>query len=92
MHGQMDKSKRQLIISDFAQGSTKFLITTDMIVYGIEDISVSLIINYELPINEESYIYRVGRVGKLGKKTIVVNLVSPDELGFLDVIEDQLGT
>jgi superfamily II DNA/RNA helicase len=66
MHGQMEKLKRKMIIRDFAQGSTKFLITTDMIVYGIEDISVSLIINYDFPINEESYIYRVGKVGKLG--------------------------
>ena len=57
-HGDMDQSQRDLIMREFRSGSSRVLITTDLLARGIDVQQVSLVINYDLPTNRESYIHR----------------------------------
>lgn len=58
MHGDMDQKERDTIMKQFRSGSSRILITTDLLARGIDVQQVSLVINYDLPSNRENYIHR----------------------------------
>jgi len=87
MHGDMDMSNRQLIMREFRSGSSRVLITTDLLARGIDVQQVSLVINYDLPINRENYIHRIGRSGRFGRKGVAINFVSKEDVKALREIE-----
>jgi len=87
MHGDMEMSERQLIMREFRSGSTRVLITTDLLARGIDVQQVSLVINYDLPTNRENYIHRIGRSGRFGRKGVAINFVSKDDVQALREIE-----
>merc|ERR1712048_708322 len=60
MHGDMDMKEREIIMKEFRSGSSRVLITTDLLARGIDVQQVSLVINYDLPTNLENYIHRIG--------------------------------
>jgi superfamily II DNA/RNA helicase len=55
---------------------------------GIDVQQVSLVINYELPVQKENYIHRIGRAGRFGRKGVTINLISPDEKRAVSDIEE----
>jgi excinuclease UvrABC helicase subunit UvrB len=57
-HGDMDQRERDVIMREFRSGSSRVLITTDLLARGIDVQQVSLVINYDLPNNRENYIHR----------------------------------
>ena len=57
-HGDMNQQERDLIMREFRSGSSRVLITTDLLARGIDVQQVSLVINYDLPANRENYIHR----------------------------------
>lgn len=57
-HGDMQQSDRDVIMREFRSGSSRVLITTDLLARGIDVQQVSLVINYDLPSNRENYIHR----------------------------------
>merc|ERR1719428_217632 len=57
MHGDMDQKERDVIMREFRSGSSRVLITTDLLARGIDVQQVSLVINYDLPTNRENYIH-----------------------------------
>lgn len=57
-HGDMNQNERDLIMREFRSGSSRVLITTDLLARGIDVQQVSLVINYDLPANRENYIHR----------------------------------
>ena len=57
-HGDMDQKERDVIMREFRSGSSRVLITTDLLARGIDVQQVSLVINYDLPTNRENYIHR----------------------------------
>merc|ERR1719461_1161634 len=61
MHGDMEQKERNVIMSEFRTGSSRVLITTDLLARGIDVQQVSLVINYDLPNQRETYIHRIGR-------------------------------
>jgi translation initiation factor 4A len=71
-----DCDNRSKIIEEFRSGATRILTTTDLIARGIDVQTVSLVINYELPYDEEQYIHRIGRSGRYGRKGVAINLVT----------------
>ncbi|ETO14043.1 eukaryotic initiation factor 4A-I, partial [Reticulomyxa filosa] len=87
MHGDMDQKDREMIMKEFRSGSTRVLITTDLLARGIDVHSVSLVINYDLPTNRENYIHRIGRSGRFGRKGASINLVTNEDEGQLLEIE-----
>merc|ERR1712039_372752 len=87
MHGDMEMQQRQLIMKEFRSGSSRVLITTDLLARGIDVQQVSLVINYDLPNNRENYIHRIGRGGRFGRKGVAINFVTQDDVRILKDIE-----
>ncbi|KAG2234557.1 hypothetical protein INT48_000460 [Thamnidium elegans] len=92
MHGDMDQSQRDVIMKEFRSGSSRVLITTDLLARGIDVQQVSLVINYDLPSNRENYIHRIGRGGRFGRKGVAINFVSGDDVRAMRDIEQFYNT
>jgi len=91
-HGEMDQKLRENVMKDFRAGTTRILITTDLLARGIDIQQVSLVINFDLPPNRELYIHRIGRSGRFGRKGTAINLVSPRDKPILKDIEEFYNT
>ncbi|KAK9471613.1 P-loop containing nucleoside triphosphate hydrolase protein [Dipodascopsis tothii] len=87
MHGDMDQAQRDVIMREFRSGSSRVLITTDLLARGIDVQQVSLVINYDLPANKENYIHRIGRGGRFGRKGVAINFVTNDDVKIMREIE-----
>ena len=92
MHGDMDQRERDLIMKDFRSGSSRVLITTDLLARGIDVQQVSLVINYDLPPNRENYIHRIGRSGRFGRKGVSINFITQADVKYLRDIESFYNT
>ena len=76
-------------MKEFRSGSSRVLITTDLLARGIDVQQVSLVINYDLPTNRENYIHRIGRGGRFGRKGVAINFVTTEDVRMLRDIERQ---
>lgn len=92
MHGDMDQRERDLIMKEFRSGSSRVLITTDLLARGIDVQQVSLVINYDLPPNRENYIHRIGRSGRFGRKGVSINFITQADIKYLRDIESFYNT
>ena len=92
MHGEMDQTQRELIMKEFRTGSTRVLITTDLLARGIDVQQVSLVINYDMPTNYENYLHRIGRSGRFGRKGVAINFVTESDAQFLKDLEQHYNT
>ena len=63
------------------------MLTTDLLARGIDIQQVSLVINYDIPIDKESYLHRIGRTGRFGRKGVAINLVTKDDYGKMKELE-----
>jgi translation initiation factor 4A len=86
MHGDMDQQQRDNIMKEFRSGSSRVLITTDLLARGIDVQQVSLVINYDVPNSRENYLHRIGRSGRFGRKGVAINFVTDDSRRALDDI------
>jgi len=87
IHGEMENSERRKRMEDFRSGNVRVLIATDLLARGIDVQQISLVINFELPMNRENYIHRIGRSGRFGKKGVSINLISNNEIKMKEDIE-----
>jgi translation initiation factor 4A len=87
LHGDMDHSERAQTMQNFRSGKFRFLITTDLLSRGIDIKKVNFVINFDLPTNKESYIHRIGRSGRFGKKGVAINFLSRLDVDVLREIE-----
>jgi translation initiation factor 4A len=92
MHGDMDQTQRELIMREFRTGSTRVLITTDLLARGIDVQQVSLVINYDMPANFENYLHRIGRSGRFGRKGVAINFVTENDAQLLKDLESHYNT
>lgn len=83
----MEMKQREVLMKEFRSGSSRVLITTDLLARGIDVQQVSLVINYDLPTNRENYIHRIGRGGRFGRKGVAINFVTTDDVRMLRDIE-----
>jgi superfamily II DNA/RNA helicase len=88
----MDVAERKKRMEDFRSGQTRVLIRTDLLARGIDVQQVSLVINYEMPIQRENYVHRIGRSGRYGKKGAAINLVYGEEMNAVKEIETHYST
>lgn len=86
-HGDMDQNTRDVIMREFRSGSSRVLITTDLLARGIDVQQVSLVINYDLPTQPENYLHRIGRSGRFGRKGVAINFVTRDDERMLQDIQ-----
>eukprot|EP00127_Corallochytrium_limacisporum_P002360 Clim_evm1s119 gene=Clim_evmTU1s119 len=87
MHGEMPQKERDSVMNKFRSGEARVLITTDIWARGIDVQQVSLVINYDLPVNRELYIHRIGRSGRYGRKGCAINFTTTDDHKELNGIE-----
>jgi translation initiation factor 4A len=92
LHGDMDQKERELIMKEFRSGSSRVLITTDLLARGIDVQQVSLVINYDLPKDRENYIHRIGRSGRFGRKGVAINFIVQEDVRVLRDIEQFYNT
>ena len=92
MHGGMTQEERNLVMGEFRTGTSRVLITTDLLARGIDVQGVSLVVNYDIPHIKENYIHRIGRSGRYGRKGVAINFVSPGESDTLEQIESFYST
>jgi superfamily II DNA/RNA helicase len=88
LHGGMLQADRTEIIKSFKRGDFMFLIATDVAARGIDVDNITHVINYDIPLEKESYVHRIGRTGRAGNKGFAITFVSPKEYRFLKEIED----
>ena len=79
-------------MTEFRRGKTRVLITTDLLARGIDVQQVSLVINYDLPKDKESYIHRIGRTGRYGRKGWAINFIMQNDCRTLQDIENFYST
>ncbi len=92
MHGELDQRERDTIMREFRSGSSRVLITTDLLARGIDVQQVSLVINYDMPPNRENYIHRIGRSGRFGRKGVSINFVTQEDVKYMRDIEQFYNT
>ena len=79
LHGDMAQNKRERIINDFRDGKTKVIIATDVAARGLDVDGVTMVINYDIPDDSESYVHRIGRTGRMGRKGTAWSFVSGED-------------
>jgi len=87
MHAELDQKERDLIMREFRSGSSRVLISTDLLARGIDVQQVSLVINFDLPSNLENYLHRIGRSGRFGRKGVAINFVTNNDVRVMKDIE-----
>lgn len=79
IHRDKDQDTQDAMISEFHSGSSRILVTTDSFAQGLNFQHVSLVVNYDLPLQPENYLYRIGRIGKFGQNGVVINFVCRED-------------
>jgi len=75
IHSNMTQEQRDTVVKEFRDGKTRLLLTTDLLSRGIDIPQVNMVINYDLPVNKETYIHRIGRCGRFDKKGVSITMV-----------------
>ena len=87
IHSDMTMVERTQVIKDFRNGKIRILIATDLIARGIDVQQVSIVLNYDVPSDKESYIHRIGRSGRFGRKGVAINFATKREEKQLNEIK-----
>ncbi len=87
IHGEINQAQRERALARFRSGNTQLLVATDVAARGLDIPDVSHIINYDLPLDAESYVHRIGRTGRAGRGGEALTLVTPRERRLLFQIE-----
>ena len=75
IHSNMNQTERDNVVKEFREGKTRLLLTTDLLSRGIDIPQVNMVINYDLPMNKETYVHRIGRCGRFDKKGVAITMV-----------------
>jgi translation initiation factor 4A len=92
IHGDMTTTDRKEAMDQFRRNKSNVLISTDLIGRGIDIQQLSTVINYDIPRNIDSYIHRIGRSGRHGRKGVAINLVSERDMRQIDYIRQHYST
>lgn len=94
LHGRMEEKNRDKVLNDFREGTTRFLITTNVLARGVDVPAVTLVIQFDVPVNKggscdpETYLHRVGRTGRFGRPGCALSLIGDaKEMAVLKQIE-----
>lgn len=91
LHGDVPQEKRLKIMDQFKRGDLHMLVATDVAARGIHIDDLSLVVNYDVPLEKDNYIHRIGRTGRAGKGGSAITLVTDDDIISLYEIEEHIG-
>ena len=92
IHGKMEEAERKEVHDDFKAGGCRVLVTSDLFARGIDIQQVSVVINFDVPKSEHTYLHRIGRSGRWGRKGIAINFVTRHDGGRLKQFEEYYST
>lgn len=87
LHGGLEQEDRFSVMEGFKLGNFRYLVATDVAARGIDIDNVTLVINYDVPMEKESYVHRTGRTGRAGNKGKAITFSTPFEGKFIKAIE-----
>ena len=88
IHSNMDKSERAKAFAEFRTGNARVLISSNVTARGIDIQQVSVVVNFDIPRDKSTYIHRIGRSGRWGRKGIGINFVTRRDSMNLRTIQD----
>ena len=88
IHSNLDHEARKNAISDFSSGAARFLISSNVTARGIDIQQVSIVINFDLPRDVHTYIHRIGRSGRWGRKGTGINFITRRDVAQIKEIEE----
>lgn len=88
IHGEKDQAHRSQVMEGFKKGASNILIATDVSARGIDIPDVHFVINYDMPVEPENYVHRIGRTGRGFSKGIAISFCSKEEKGRLEAIQE----
>ncbi|KHF39439.1 DEAD/DEAH box helicase [Halalkalibacter okhensis] len=91
LHGGLEQEDRFAVMNGFRNGDFRYLIATDVAARGIDVDNVTLIINYDVPMERESYVHRTGRTGRAGNKGKAITFATAGERKYVKAIEKYIG-
>ncbi|MCC5824282.1 MAG: DEAD/DEAH box helicase [Phycisphaerales bacterium] len=91
IHGNKNQNQRNKALDAFKRGRFRVLVATDVAARGLDVDGVSHVFNFDLPLEPEAYVHRIGRTGRAGATGIAVAFCTPEERGLLRAIERQIG-
>jgi translation initiation factor 4A len=86
--GDRSVQERNEVMEQFRSGGLRILLSSDLLARGIDIQQLSLVINFDLPREKETYIHRIGRSGRYGRKGVAINLINDREIDYLKSIEE----
>lgn len=86
-HGEMEQGERDAILEEFRSGTSRVLVTTDLLARGIDIPHVSLVLNFEFPLSSRTYVHRIGRAGRFGREGNAISLVTRDDEAMMHEIQ-----
>ncbi|MCH7990653.1 MAG: DEAD/DEAH box helicase, partial [Planctomycetes bacterium] len=91
IHGNKSQSARQRALDAFRRNKVKVLVATDVAARGIDIDGITHVINFDLPVEPEGYVHRIGRTGRAGAEGIALSFCSSGERRELRAIEQLIG-
>jgi len=90
LHGDLAQNKRQFTLDAFRSGSIKILVATDIAARGIDILTISHVINYDMPESVDAYTHRIGRTGRVEQTGDALTFVTQEDAGLVREIEKSL--
>lgn len=87
IHGDLSQVQRERAIGAFRDGRADLLVATDVAARGLDIPDVSHVINYDIPLDPEAYVHRIGRTARAGRSGTAITFVTPRERGLMKTIE-----
>ncbi|MEZ4867246.1 MAG: DEAD/DEAH box helicase [Caldilineaceae bacterium] len=87
LHGDLSQDAREQTLNRFRQNQIKVLVATDVAARGLDIEDISHVFNFDLPLDPEIYVHRIGRTGRAGKSGLAISLLTPSELWRMRKIE-----
>jgi superfamily II DNA/RNA helicase len=91
LHGGLEQQDRFAVMDGFKMGNFRYLVATDVAARGIDIDNVTLVINYDVPMEKESYVHRTGRTGRAGNTGLAITFATAYEGKFVKAIERYIG-
>jgi ATP-dependent RNA helicase RhlE len=92
LQGNLSQSRRQAALDGFRDGSVKILVATDIAARGIDVLSISHVINYDMPESTDAYTHRIGRTGRVDKNGDALTFVTGEDTAMVHALERVLNT
>jgi superfamily II DNA/RNA helicase len=91
LHGDMDQGTRSETLEGFKKDEVQILVCSDVAARGLDIGGLSHVFNFDVPINAEDYVHRIGRTGRAGRSGVAYTIASRDDYKFIAAIEKLIG-